>query len=142
MQPFPDRRHACPDDHGAGHDKNTCERHEPRSLHSGCRHWKHDGKDDGSHDKAVGIHVPREPATLHATSLPSGQRLDALIAPLCRYLAAPASKHFSALTVGPGVAAGRRGALPAVRCDQPTWARRGPAIWGTQVRSVTCDNPS
>jgi hypothetical protein len=65
-QPFPDRRHARSDDNGAKHDKNASERDEPHRLHPRNRRRNHDGKDDGANDEAVGIHVPREPSTLHA----------------------------------------------------------------------------
>jgi len=65
-QPFPDRRHTRSDDNCAENDENACERDDPHRLVPGCRCRKHNGQNNGTDDEAVGVHVPREPAALHA----------------------------------------------------------------------------
>ena len=65
-QPIPDRRHARSDQNSREHDKNARDRDDPHCLDPGCPCRKHDGKNDDPDDEAICVHVPREPATLHA----------------------------------------------------------------------------
>lgn len=84
-QPIPDRRHARSDQNSAEHDKRAPQCDDPHRLGTNCPGRKNDGKNNNSDDEAVGVHVPREPATMHAhnpTAEPATRRLN--LPPFCR----------------------------------------------------------